>query len=64
MSTMIQTIGVIAAPFFILGSKPARPEVPESLKAPASAEGILMGTQRACRYRCAKPRENKSRLGY
>jgi hypothetical protein len=43
MSTMIQTIGAIAALFFILGFGPARPEVPESLKAPASEEVILMG---------------------
>jgi len=46
---------------FHFGVGPARPEVPESLKAPASEEGILMGTQRACRYTCAKPRaEQKS----
>ena len=43
MRILIHAIGAIAALFFILGFGPARPEVPESLKAPASEEVILMG---------------------
>ena len=43
MSTMFPTIGAIASLCFIWGFGPARPEVPESLKAPASEGVILMG---------------------
>ncbi len=42
MRSLIQTMGAIAALFFMLGFGPARPEVPESLKAPAGEEVILM----------------------
>ena len=34
-------MGAIAVLFFVLGFGPARPEVPESLKAPAGEEVIL-----------------------
>ena len=64
MSTMIQTIGAIAALFFILGFGPARPEVPESLKAPASEEVILMGHATGVQiYVCQAESRTKVGLG-
>src|SRR5882762_9566696 len=42
MSSLIQAMGAIAVLFFMLGFGPARPEAPESLKAPAGEEVILM----------------------
>jgi hypothetical protein len=41
MKSLIQVMGATAALFFVLGFGPARPEVPESLKAPADADVIL-----------------------
>jgi hypothetical protein len=42
MKNLIQGMGATAALFFVLGFGPPRPEVPESLKAPAGADLILM----------------------
>jgi hypothetical protein len=42
MRILIQVMGAIAVLFFIFGFGPARPDVPESLKAPAGEEVILM----------------------
>ena len=64
MSTMIQTIGAIAALCFIVGFGPARPEVPESLKAPASEGVILMGHATGVqRYECQAESRTKVGLG-
>ena len=61
MSTMIHTVGAIAALFFMLGFGPARPEVPESLKAPAGEEVVLMGHATGVQiYVCQAETEQKS----
>ncbi len=41
MKTLIQVVAAIAALFLILGFGPARPEVPDSLKAPMGEEVVL-----------------------
>jgi hypothetical protein len=41
MRNLIQVIGAIAVLFVVMGAGPARPEVPDSLKAPAGEEVIL-----------------------
>jgi len=41
MSSLVRVLATIAV-FFVLGFGPARPEVPQSLKAPAGEEVILM----------------------
>ena len=64
MSTVIPTIGAIAALCFIWGFGPARPEVPESLKAPASEEVILMGHATGVQiYVCQAESRTKVGLG-
>lgn len=61
MSTMIHTVGAIAALFFMLGFGPARPEVPQSLKAPAGEEVVLMGHATGVQiYVCQAETEQKS----
>ena len=64
MRILIHAIAAIAALFFILGFGPARPEVPESLKAPASEEVILMGHATGVQiYVCQAESRTKVGLG-
>jgi len=61
MSRLIQAMGAIAVLFFMLGFGPARPEVPESLKAPAGEEVILMAHATGVQiYVCQAETEQKS----
>jgi hypothetical protein len=61
MRILIQAMGAIAVLFFILGFGPARPEVPESLKAPAGEEVILMAHATGVQiYVCQAETEQKS----
>src|ERR1700719_267754 len=61
MRILIQTMGAIAVLFFMLGFGSARPEVPESLKAPAGEEVILMGHATGVQiYVCQGETEQKS----
>jgi Protein of unknown function (DUF3455) len=43
MRNLIQATGIAVALFFLLGFGPARPEVPDPLKAPANEDVILEG---------------------
>ena len=61
MSSFIRAIGAFATLFFILGFGPARPEVPESLKAPLGEEVILMAHATGVQiYVCQAETEQKS----
>ena len=61
MRILIQALGAIAVLFFMLGFGPARPEVPESLKAPAGEEVILMAHATGVQiYVCQAETEQKS----
>ena len=61
MRILIQVIGAIAALFFILGFGSARPEVPDSLKAPAGEEVILTAHATGVQiYVCQAETEQKS----
>jgi hypothetical protein len=61
MRRLIQVMGVVAVLFFMLGFGPARPEVPESLKAPAGEEVILMAHATGVQiYVCQAETEQKS----
>ena len=61
MRILIQAMGAIAVLFFMLGFGSARPEVPESLKAPAGEEVILMAHATGVQiYVCQAETEQKS----
>ncbi len=61
MSSLIRAMGAIAVLFFVLGFGPARPEVPESLKAPAGEEVILTAHATGVQiYVCQAQTEQKS----
>jgi Protein of unknown function (DUF3455) len=61
MKSLIQTIGAIALLLFAAGFGPARPEVPESLKAPAGEEVVLAGHATGVQiYVCQSESEQKS----
>src|ERR1700687_2298811 len=61
MKSLIQGMGAIAMLFFVLGFGSARPEVPESLKAPAGEEVILAGHAPGVQiYVCQAETEQKS----
>jgi hypothetical protein len=61
MRILIQVMGAIAALFFVSGFGSAPPEVPESLKAPAGEEVILMGHATGVQiYMCQAETEQKS----
>lgn len=61
MRSLIQTMGAIGVLFFTLGFGPARPEVPESLQAPAGEEVVLMAHATGVQiYGCQAETEQKS----
>ncbi len=61
MRIFIQAMGAIAVLFFMSGFGPARPAVPESLKAPAGEEVILMAHATGLQiYVCQSETEQKS----
>jgi Protein of unknown function (DUF3455) len=61
MRNLIQAVAAIGALFLMLGFGPARPEVPESLKAPAGEEVILTGHATGVQiYLCQAETEQKS----
>ena len=61
MRILIQAMGTIIMLFFMLGFGPARPEVPESLKAPAGEEVSLMAHATVVQiYVCQSETEQKS----
>jgi hypothetical protein len=61
MSSLIQATGAVTVLFFMLGFGPARPEVPDSLKAPAAEEVILMAHATGVQiYVCQAETEQKS----
>jgi hypothetical protein len=61
MRILIMAMGTIAVLFFMLGFGPVRPEVPESLKAPAGEEVILMAHATGVQiYACQAETEQKS----
>jgi hypothetical protein len=61
MRILVQATGAIAVLFFMLGFGPARPEVPESLKAPTGEEVILMAHATGVQiYVCQSETERKS----
>jgi uncharacterized protein DUF3455 len=61
MRSIGRVVAIIAALFFLVGFGPARPEVPESLKAPAGEEVILSGHATGVQiYVCQAESEQKS----
>src|SRR5271155_776091 len=61
MRSLIQVVAATVALFFMLGFGPARPEVPESLKAPAGEEVILSAHATGVQiYVCQAESEEKS----
>jgi len=61
MRILIGTMGTIAVLFSVLGFGPVRPEVPESLKAPASEQVILMARATGVQiYVCQAETEQRS----
>lgn len=61
MRNLIQAGGAIAMLLFVLGFGPVRPEVPESLKAPAGEEVILVAHATGVQiYVCQAETEQKS----
>ncbi len=61
MRNLVRVVVAIAALFFILGFGPARPEVPDSLKAPAGEEVILAAHATGVQiYVCQAETEEKS----
>ena len=61
MRNLIQVVAAIAGLFFVSGFGPARPDVPESLKAPVGEEVILMAHATGVQiYVCQAEMEQKS----
>jgi hypothetical protein len=61
MRKLIEVVGAIAVLFFVLGFGPSRPDVPESLKAPAGEEVILSAHATGVQiYVCQAETEQKS----
>src|SRR5208282_1130845 len=61
MRNLIQVVGVIAVLFVVVGAGPARPEVPDSLKAPAGEDVILSAHATGVQiYVCQAETEQKS----
>jgi hypothetical protein len=61
MRSFIQLVATIAVLFFVLGAGPARPEVPDSLRAPAGEDVILSAHATGVQiYLCQAETEQKS----